>query len=496
LASDATEVSFSLDGERLSGHASDTLASALLRRGVTTFTRSIKYHRPRGPFCFAGSCGQCLVRVDGVPSVPACRVQLREGMSCERQNAPAGADTDFFRAVDFLFPGGLDHHHLMVQSRLLGRVALEVARRLSGLGTLPKLTRAAVPGGTREVQIAVIGAGPAGLAAAQEALRAGARVLVLERDAQAGGAALLGLGSSGPAPDAAAVAEEVLLDAEVVGLYPAQGDALPLLAVREGARLTALRAERVIVATGGTSQPFPFSGVDRPGVYAARGLVALSLRNRLLVGMGRGPARSAADGPSRLAGDPATPEGDPRGAPRLAVLGTGRELLDCARALRRQGYALARVVDAGDTEDAIDPGDPGVAGLPVVRGKPLRARGNPVVELQIEAGGAVDKIRCDAVALAFPQAPLHDLASSVGASAPFQARLNGFAIETSEGGRTRVPWLYAAGTAAGAGGARAQASGAAAGRSAAQDLLGARAAAQDPGAARTAASFRDPGEGA
>ena len=460
---DRAEISFSLDGERLAGHASDTLASALLRRGVTTFTRSIKYHRPRGPFCFAGSCGQCLVRVDGVPSVPACRVPLREGMACERQNAPAGADTDFFRAVDFLFPGRLDHHHLMVQSRLLGRVALEVARRLSGLGTLPAETRTAVPGAARETQIAVVGAGPAGLAAAREALQAGARVVLLERDAQAGGAALLGIGPSGPGADAVAAEAravvqaggELMLDAEVVGLYAAQEGASPLLAVREGARLTALRAERVIVATGGTSQPFPFSGVDRPGVYAARGLIGLSLRNGLLVSAGG-----------------ATPQR----APRLAVVGVGRELVDCARALRSRGYALARVVDAGDTEDAIDPADPALEGLPVVRGQPLRARGNPVVELQIEAGGAVEKVPCDAVALAFPQAPLHDLASSVGVGAPFHARLNGFPIETSEGGRTKVPWLYAAGTAAGAGGVRAQVSGAAAGRAAAHDLAVARSA--------------------
>jgi len=53
-------LSFSLDGTRLEGRQGDTIASALLRSGVTTFTRSIKYHRPRGPFCFAGSCGQCL----------------------------------------------------------------------------------------------------------------------------------------------------------------------------------------------------------------------------------------------------------------------------------------------------------------------------------------------------------------------------------------------------------------------------------------------------
>src|SRR5881296_1397782 len=118
-----------LDGDPIEAQLEDSVAGALLRAGVTTFTRSIKYHRPRGPFCFAGSCGQCLMRIDGVPSLPACRVRVAEGMRCERQNGPLGVENDLFRAADFLFPEGLDHHHLMVRSRLLGRVALEIARR-------------------------------------------------------------------------------------------------------------------------------------------------------------------------------------------------------------------------------------------------------------------------------------------------------------------------------------------------------------------------------
>ncbi|HEV7501684.1 MAG TPA: (2Fe-2S)-binding protein, partial [Vicinamibacteria bacterium] len=60
----------SLDGQDIEAQEGDTLAAALLRARITTFTRSIKYHRPRGPFCLAGSCGQCLMRVDGVPSLP------------------------------------------------------------------------------------------------------------------------------------------------------------------------------------------------------------------------------------------------------------------------------------------------------------------------------------------------------------------------------------------------------------------------------------------
>src|SRR5215475_11808095 len=78
-------VRISLDGQAVEAHPGDTVAAALLRAGITTFTRSIKYHRPRGPFCLQGSCGQCLMRVDGVPSLPACRVPAVEGMRCERQ---------------------------------------------------------------------------------------------------------------------------------------------------------------------------------------------------------------------------------------------------------------------------------------------------------------------------------------------------------------------------------------------------------------------------
>ena len=39
-----------LDGQAVEAQPGDTIAAALLRARVTTFTRSIKYHRPRGPF--------------------------------------------------------------------------------------------------------------------------------------------------------------------------------------------------------------------------------------------------------------------------------------------------------------------------------------------------------------------------------------------------------------------------------------------------------------
>ena len=410
-----------LDGEAIEAEEGDTVAAALLRARITTFTRSIKYHRPRGPFCLLGSCGQCLMRVDGVPSLPSCQVRAQEGMICERQNAPLGLiDRDLFRATDFLFPEGLDHHHLMIGSRVLGRVALEVARRLAGLGELPSKVRAAAPAESRSVPLVVVGAGPAGLAAARTAAEAGAKVLLVERESRPGGAALLGVDPDSPDADwvaqqaraLAAAGGELLLEADCVGLYASEPapPANALVVVRKNARLVVVAAERVIVANGGASQPLPFPGVDRPGVYAARGLLALQLRCNLRVGK------------------------------QLAVVGEGKELADCARALQRAGYEVT-----------------------AVEGLPARALGNPVRALELETGA---RVRCDAVAIAFSPAPLHGLASSVGATARWNAALGGFPLEIDEGGRTAVPWLFAAGRVAGLPGAGAAGSGEAAGKAA------------------------------
>ena len=428
-----------LDGEAIEARDGDTVAAALLRARITTFTRSIKYHRPRGPFCLAGSCGQCLMRVDGVPSLPSCQVRAQEGMICERQNAPLGLiDRDLFRATDFLFPEGLDHHHLMVGSRVLGRVALEVARRLAGLGELPSNVRAAEPAELRSVALAVVGAGPAGLAAARTAAEAGTSVLLIEREARPGGAALLGIDAASPDADwvaqqaraFTAAGGELLLEADCVGLYASEPapPAKALLTVRKGGRLLIVAAERVVVANGGASQPLPFPGVDRPGVYAARGLLALQAHCDLRVGS------------------------------ELVVLGDGKELADCARALRRAGYQLARVVALGERPDAPD--------LEVQVAQPVRALGNPVRALEVAAGSVTQRIQCDALAIALSPAPLHGLASSAGATAKWVAALNGFPLEIDGEGRTAVPWLFAAGRVAGAGGAVAAASGAAAGKAA------------------------------
>lgn len=351
-------VRISLDGQPVDARGGESVASALLRAGITTFTRSVKYHRPRGPFCLGGTCGQCLMRIDGSPSMPACRVRAEEGMVCERQNGPLGVDADLFRAADFLFPEGLDHHHLLTGSRVLGRVALEIARRLAGLGELPSRERAAAPAEVRSERLVIVGGGKAGRAAARAA--AALRPVVVERDE----------------------------GAECVGLYT-NDTKLPgqaLVVVRRAQGLLVLAAEQVVCANGGAPQPLPFPGGDRPGVYAARGLEKL----RAMVGR------------------------------RLAVVGRGDgEQQRSAEALSKRGYEISLVNEV-----------------------PRRALGNPVRALDLAAG----RLRVDAVAIALPPAPLHGLATSVGARAHFDG--DGFPVETDADGRTAVSWLFAAGTVA------------------------------------------------
>ena len=77
------ELRFQFDGEDYSAFSGDTIASALAAAGVRVFSRSFKYHRPRGLLCCAGHCPNCLVQVGEEPNVRACRRRVQAGMRVE-----------------------------------------------------------------------------------------------------------------------------------------------------------------------------------------------------------------------------------------------------------------------------------------------------------------------------------------------------------------------------------------------------------------------------
>ena len=135
LDSTPTDISVELDGQLVPAKAGEPVACSLWAAGEKVFSRSIKYHRPRGPFCFSGACSQCLMRVDGVPNVHTCRTPAAPGMRLERQNAFPSASLDLFGLTDWLFPRGMNHHEMFAGIPGVSQAVLVSVRRSSSVNS-------------------------------------------------------------------------------------------------------------------------------------------------------------------------------------------------------------------------------------------------------------------------------------------------------------------------------------------------------------------------
>lgn len=74
-------VSITFDGVAVAAWAGESIAAALCRADVTTLRRTLKTASPRGYYCGMGVCFECLVEVDGIGGLRACRTEVKGGMS-------------------------------------------------------------------------------------------------------------------------------------------------------------------------------------------------------------------------------------------------------------------------------------------------------------------------------------------------------------------------------------------------------------------------------
>lgn len=267
----------------------ESVAAAALASGERVLSRSLKYHRPRTFFCLEGHCSGCLVRLSGVPNMRACQAPCTPGADAQGQNAFPSAEVDLLGAVDFLFARGMDHHTLMTGSSMLNRLANKVVRQLSGLGKLP-----AAPAGRElpevarhDVDVCVIGGGPAGLAAAREIARAGRRTVLVDDQMRPGGSLRADPRTGRAAAETAwrTVTEakvQVLSRSTAIGFFPEDDGGV--LAVAAPDRLHRIYAKAWLWATGGYAVNLPFPDNDRPGVVAARAVGRLLVDHRILGG--------------------------------------------------------------------------------------------------------------------------------------------------------------------------------------------------------------------
>ena len=79
-------LSFSWQGQPMQGLVGDSVASGLFANDVRIFSRSLKYHRPRGLYSLDGESANCLVNVNGECNVRAETSLLKQGARVTAQN--------------------------------------------------------------------------------------------------------------------------------------------------------------------------------------------------------------------------------------------------------------------------------------------------------------------------------------------------------------------------------------------------------------------------
>jgi thioredoxin reductase len=323
----------------------------------------------------------------------------------------------------------------------------------------PRSMTGKAPAVERRVALAVVGAGPAGVAAATAAARAGVEVLLVDEhpldiDLMAMDVPLyFGQRMSGAARDRRAMLERVVqatpgLEAAVEAGVDVQlglsvwggfrpGPTLrelngPVLGVADLERSWLVGFERLVIAAGARDLGLGFPGWEKAGTMGAQAATTLLTRYRALA------------------------------ARRMVVLGSGAHGLRTAALAVEQGVEVAAVVDVtpqvrGDAVQQRALEARGVRfypahGVRAALGARDEVEGVSLVAVDAEGRpipGRETEIACDTICLAIGLVPVVELPSILGCRVAFRSELGGWVPETDADGRTSLPDVFAVGDCAG-----------------------------------------------
>lgn len=276
-------VRFFWNGRPLQGRQGESLATALLANGIRTLAWSRKSHRPLG---YSGSyVTGVLARVNGVPNVRLDLLPVTADVRVEMQNCWPGPGFDLLR-LSRLIPaswiqGGFEHTNLVPSGTALFQRWEKILAFLAGVAKPAARTGEVVVPSARylSADVLVIGGGPAGCAAANEAAAAGRSVLLVTR-----GPALARYAQAAGRPRPT-LDERVrlLVGMEVFGAY--RGGELLLAAPHDPSQgALALEADEVILASGRRACPPVIPGMWLPGVMEVRTVLIMAYEQAVAPG--------------------------------------------------------------------------------------------------------------------------------------------------------------------------------------------------------------------
>ena len=421
-------ISFNWNGTKLHGFEGDTLASALLANGRTFVGRSFKYHRPRGFVASGAEEPNALVGLgEGArfePNQRATTTELFDGLHAWSQNHWPSLEFDvgaINQGLSKFFPAGF-YYKTFIHPRAAWKHLFEpVIRKSAGLGKAPKSNDAdRYEYFYAFVDVLIIGGGMAGLAAALEAGRAGAKVLLLEQAAHLGGRILVDdvLIGEQDAYDwlASARAElaamnNVHIKTRTMGAgvydhgyatgYERIADHTPADG-KPRHRLWRIRARRIVTATGAIERPLAFAGNDVPGV-----MLASAVRDYIgLYGVSCGD--------------------------RTVVVTNNDDAYRTAIALKEAGLDVPMIVDARSRSDGDLAVEARALGIRVETGVGLaKVKGKKKVEgvsicAQAGEGAILEDIPCECVAMSGGWSPVVHLWSHCGGKLNWDERQSMF----------------------------------------------------------------------
>jgi len=290
-------------------------------------------------------------------------------------------------------------------------------------------------GEQKQFDVLVVGAGPAGIAAAVTAAECGARVGVVDDNPAPGGQIWRGESANGLGEAARWLVKLhhqniQLLSGTRVFDHPAAN----VLHAETADRFLELSYQKLVLATGARERFLPFPGWTLPNVMGAGGLQAL------------------------------VKSGLPIEGKRVVVAGTGPLLLAVASYLRKHGARIAMICEQASLRSLGRFGlallsqpqkitqvlalRKDLAGVPFVTDSwPIAAGGDPVLkDVLITRGRDTEKIPCDYLACGFHLVPNTELAALIG------CRMRDGYVEVDHLERTSVPDVFCAGEPTGIGG--------------------------------------------